>query len=155
MKELVDKYEDPVKVEIQVTAEVIKKAEEEPSEPAPAPAPAPAAPAVDVDIVEAQRLEAQRIKQEEEEKLAAMDEGEREAYMRQMADAAKHNADKDRMLKSQLNVYSASGANPLLAGRGRGRGRGKRPVSTTPGGTSEYIVSGRNEDGQWQVNPEE
>jgi hypothetical protein len=97
--------------------------------------------------------EAERIKLEEEQKVAAMDDTEREHYLQQLAQSAKHEEDKDRMLKSQLNVYTSGGTN-ILAGKGRGRGRGKRPVSTTPGGAVEYIVNGSNEGGEWSVNNE-
>ena len=79
-----------------------------------------------------------------------MDESEKKLYMEKLAASAKHNAEKDKMLKSQLNIYGSGGASALMAGRGRGRGKA-RPKSDRQ---TEYIVNAVNEGGQWEVNTE-
>jgi len=154
MKELAEQYSDPVEVEIQTSTEVIVEVEkiEEPAPVIPEAAAVEPEPAKEeeVDIVEAQRLEAQRIKQEEDEKIGAMTEEERTAYMESLHAQTMHNEEKDRMLKAQLNVY-ASGAGGGVNIMGRGRGRGKRPVSGKAANT-EYIVSASNSEGEWEVN---
>lgn len=146
MQELVEKYSDPAAAEIKVTAEVIVQIESEgKSEPA-----KEEGDGLDENSVEQQRKEAERIKMEEESKIAAMDETEKKMYMENLAAQTKHQEEKDKMLKSQLNVYGSSGAAALLGGRGRGRGKA-RPKSDRQ---TEYIVNGINEGGQWEVNAE-
>ena len=145
MRNLAEKYSDPEATEIKVTAEVIVQIETEGKVEPPPPA---AEESEDVDFVEQQRREAERIKLEEEAKISAMDDNEKKAYMEKLAAQAKHQEEKDKMLKSQLNVYG-NGASALLGGRGRGRGKA-RPKS----GHSEYIVSAVNQGGSWEVNAE-
>lgn len=141
MSELADQYADPVQVEIQATTKAI----EEPTPPPPPQVEEEEEEEVVVDVVEAQRREALRVKQEEEAKLAAMDDQEKVLYMDKLNAQAKHNADKDRMLKAQLNVYGSGGAAALLSG-GRGRGKARK----TP--QQEYIVNGAYQGGKWEVN---
>jgi hypothetical protein len=153
MKDLAEQYADPVEVEIQTSVDVIVKVESSPpDEPQQAPA-AAAEPSEEIDIIEAQRMEAERLRREEEVKIAAMDEGERERYMESLAREAAHNEEKDRHLKAQLNVYANGAGGGVNIMAGRGRGRGKRPVSTK-GAQTEYIVSASNAEGEWSVNTE-
>jgi hypothetical protein len=145
MMDLVDKYADPVATELKVTAEVIVRVESEAKQD-----PSPSGENEDIDFIEQQRKEAERIKADEESKIAAMDDSERKLYMEKLAAQAKHSEEKDKMLKSQLNVYGSGGAAALLGGKGRGRGK-NRPKSDRQ---TEYIVSATNEGGQWEVNTE-
>lgn len=145
MQDLVAKYSDPVATEIKVTAEVIVQIEGEGKTDS-----GKEDESLDENSIEQQRKEAERIKMDEESRIAAMDETEKKIYMEQLAAQTKHQEEKDKMLKSQLNVYGSSGAAALLGGRGRGRGKA-RPKSDRQ---TEYIVNGINEGGQWEVNAE-
>jgi len=145
MKDLVDQYADPVANEIKVTAEVIVRVESDQKQEAPV-----EEFGSDIDALEQQRRDAERIKQEEESKITAMDDNEKKIYLEKLAEQAKHSEEKDKMLKSQLNVYGSGGAAALLGGRGRGRGK-NRPKSDRQ---TEYIVNAKNEGGQWEVNTE-
>ena len=62
-------------------------------------------------------------KEEEDGKLAAMSEEEREAYLAKKTNEAKHEAEKKKMLKKQFKRFSAVG--PSLKGKGT-KGKGKR-----------------------------
>ena len=62
-------------------------------------------------------------KEEEDGKLAAMPEEEREAYLAKKTNEAKHEAEKKKMLKKQFKRFSAVG--PSLKGKGT-KGKGKR-----------------------------
>ena len=173
MDKLVGKYEDPVVQETRKVAEEVTQEEEESSqgvekeeeevvekeEEKNQEEDANSKP--EVDIVEAQRLEAQRIEQEENDKLASMGDEERERYMQKIGAEAAHNEEKDKMLKQQLNIYSSAGTGKVdVFGGGRGRGRGKRGRGRGRGGgrpaskrvDTEYIVSGKNTGGNWSVN---
>lgn len=94
----------------------------------------------------------------EEAKVHEMSEDEKIAYEAKNAAIAQHSEHKDRMLKQQLNIYSAGGTggarNIVMGGRGRGKGKKKSEDSTGRAAT-EFIVSGVNNGGQWEVNPDD
>ena len=138
MEKLAQEYEDPAEKIEKETEEKLKEEEG--------------------NIIDAKKKEAAQAAQEEEDRIAAMDDDERAQYLAEKEAREKHQSNKDRMLKQQLNIYSAGGtsgaAKNILGGGGRGRGRGGRPKSGGRAAT-EYIVSAKTEDGRWSVNTEE
>ncbi len=111
----------------------------------------------DKNVLDQHLEEVERISKAEEAKVHEMTEEERNTFEATNAAIAEHSEHKDRMLKQQLNIYSAGGtggARNIVMGGGRGRGRKKKTEDTGRAAT-EFIVSGVNNGGQWEVNPEE
>ncbi|KAH9260443.1 hypothetical protein BASA81_001613 [Batrachochytrium salamandrivorans] len=155
MNSLADKYADIVQVELQATTEAIQAAPIATTataiatpihEPKHEPEDEEGEEEMHLGAIEFQRQQASRIKQQEEAKIAAMDDAEKQHYMAGLNAQAKYNEDKDRMLKSQLNVYGSGGAAALLGGGARGRGKTRKPVQ------QEYIVHAEYQGGKWEVN---
>jgi len=161
MKELAERYDDPVETEVKIVTETLEPsvevinttaagttqaAEEEEQE---------EEEEQNEDFIEATKKEAEKLKEEEEIRIAAMNEEEKKAYFQELSEQAQHNDLKDQMLKQQLNIYSSNGAKPLnlVGGRGRGKkGASKGKAAKMLGVESEYIVNGKNEGGEWEVN---
>lgn len=156
MNSLADKYADIVQEELQATTEAIQEAPVVVAVVAPVvtvqhepkhdPEDDEGEEETHLGAIEFQRQQAIKIKQQEEAKIAAMDDAEKQHYMAGLNAQAKYNEDKDRMLKSQLNVYGSGGAAALLGGGARGRGKARKPVQ------QEYIVHAEYSGGKWEVN---